>query len=294
MEASILIVSKNRKDELQKTLLILEKCVSKKEHEILVFLDGCTDESGELKQEFPWVQWYSSEVSIGASRARNLLYKKARGSIFFGFDDDAHPMQEDFISKALGLFRSRQQLGIIAFRELRGKNIDNYLGHEDPLEEDYLTKDFMGCGFAIRKDVYMKTAGFPKWIDIYGEEICVALEVLNLNHEILFTYKIVVNHRVDTEARKLQGGNYFRFGRQLKNTANFYLVYYPFPLLLKKVARLYFLNLFKYGFKNWSFFKEFWKSLYKNIIQFPVVIRYRRPVSSSTIQKFNSLPNPKY
>ena len=104
MEASILIVSKNRRDELRKTISILEKCVNKREHEILVFLDGCTDGSGELQEEFPWIQWYSSEVSIGASRARNLLYKEARGSVLFGFDDDAHPMQEDFLQLTIEIF----------------------------------------------------------------------------------------------------------------------------------------------------------------------------------------------
>lgn len=294
MEASILVVSKNRLAELRKTLLILEKCISKEQHEILVFLDGCTDGSEKLQDELPWVQWYASKVSIGASMARNLLYEEAKGEILFGFDDDAHPVQEDFIEKAFDLFKERPGLGIIAFKEVKGRYKDLPLPDLQTLEEDYLTKDFMGCGFAIRSDVYSETRGFPKWIDIYGEEVCVALEVLDKNYEILFTHQIVVNHRIDPEARRSEGGNFFRFGRQLKNMANFYVIYYPFPLLLKKVARLYYMNFLKYGLRNRRYFKEFGNALFRNLADLKSVLKYRQPVSRKTLNKFDSLPNPKY
>ena len=61
---SLLIVSKNRKLELERTLLLLEKLIHFSEHEVLVFLDGCTDESEILKEKFSEVQWYSTEKSI--------------------------------------------------------------------------------------------------------------------------------------------------------------------------------------------------------------------------------------
>jgi hypothetical protein len=56
-----------------------------------------------------------------------------------------------------------------------------------------------------------KTNGFRTWIDIYGEEPCLSIEVLDLDFGHLYTNQVAVNHRVDGAKRKLQGKNYFRF-----------------------------------------------------------------------------------
>lgn len=296
MEASILIVSKNRKEELSKTLGILENYIDPNKHEIRVFLDGCTDGSENLRKEFKDVHWINSEKSLGASRARTFLYKTAEGELLFGFDDDAHPLQNDFIQIAEELFRENPLAGILAFKEVKGvfegdEHIPNNLLISKP---GFLVNDFIGCGFVVKKQVYEETRGFPAWIDIYGEEVCLALEVLDKGYNIFYTHKIQVNHRVDSEKRRLSGANYFRFGKQLKNTAHFYMVYYPFPLLLKKIARLYFLNFKKYALKDSRYFKEFCKAFYINIFSVGKILGERKPVKRETIVIFNKLSKPQY
>ncbi|MDT0645305.1 glycosyltransferase [Zunongwangia sp. F260] len=296
MEASILIVSRNRKEELSKTLDILRNYVDLNRNEISVFLDGCTDDSWMLKKIFPWVNWQSSETKLGASKARNILYKTAKGEVFFGFDDDAHPIQPNFIELSQALFAQKPTLGIIAFKEVKGVfDTDESIPKELLIERnDLYVKEFLGCGFAIKKEIYDKTRGFPVWIDIYGEEICVALETLEMGYDILFSHKVMVNHRINTELRKSEGSQYFRFGKQLKNTSFFYLVYYPFPLVFKKIGRLYFLNFKKYGLKDKYLFREYFFAMCQLIINMRKVLKHRRPVSRKTIEVFNSLPNPSY
>ena len=296
MEASILIVSKNRKEELSRTLHILENYIDGEKHEIRVFLDGCTDDSETLRGEFKEVHWMGSEVSLGASRARNILYKEATGDLLFGFDDDAHPLQADFIQISERLFRENPSAGILAFKEIKGVfEADEHIpGHLLISKPELLVNDFLGCGFAVQKKVYDETRGFPAWIDIYGEEVCLALEVLNEGYDIIFTHKIQVNHRVDKDNRKLAGANYFRFEKQLKNSGYFYMVYYPFPLVLKKIARLYFLNFKKYALKDKIYFLQFWKALFTNIINSVKVLKERQPVQKRTLKTFNKLSKPQY
>ncbi len=296
MEASILIVSKNRKEELSKTLRILENYIDPTKHEIRVFLDGCTDNSKLLQDEFEYIHWFSSKESIGASKARNILYKTARGKLLFGFDDDAHPLQHNFIQVSEKLFHNNPATGILAFKEIKGvfegdEHIPNELLISKP---DLAVNDFIGCGFVVKNEIYKETRGFPTWIDIYGEEVCLALEVLDRGYNIVFTHKIQVNHRVDLEKRRFEGANYFRFGKQLKNTAYFYMVYYPFPLLLKKIARLYFLNFKKYALKDSRYFKEFWKASFINIFKFGKIWLERKPAKLKTLATFNKLSKPYY
>lgn len=296
MRASILIVSRNRKKDLSKTLQVIIKYIDPEQDEIKVFLDGCTDSSEELEAIFPEVDWFISVENLGASKARSILYKKAKGRFLFGFDDDAHPLQHEFITISEKIFLDNSRVGIIAFKEIKGKfesdaEIPESLRQE---KEDYLVKDFLGCGFAIKRDVYEKTRGFPVWIDIYGEEVCVAMETLELGYDILFTHRILVNHRTDKQKNNIGGANYLRFGKQLKNTASFYLVYYPFPLLLKKMVKLYFLNLKKYGTRDIQFFKQYARALGVNIYDLRKTLKHRKAVSRKTITKFNNLANPTY
>nr|WP_315164878.1 glycosyltransferase [uncultured Flavobacterium sp.] len=293
MEVSILIVTKNRPDELEITLNKLIGLLDLTLHEVLVFIDGCK-KTEILITKYPWVQWENSAISISASPARNKLYKKAKGTIFIGLDDDAHPLSEDFITQTQSFFLENEKIGIIAFQEIRGV----FISDEDalimavPKMDSYPTNDFVGCGFAIKKEVYDSTNGFPVWMDIYGEESCLAIEVLDLGYETHYYNTIIVNHRIDRNKRLSQGRNYFRFEKQLKNTIFYYVVYYPNPML--KIARLLFHNFKKYGLYNLTYFKLFWGALFSATKELRAVLQFRKPVQKSTLQKLKTLKGIKY
>lgn len=292
MKISILIISKNRKEELAFTLRRLKSIVDISINEVLVLLDGCTDGSEQLVNQFDWINWTVLNESIGTSRARNFLYKKATGAIFIGFDDDAHPLQNDFIAIVESIFEENNNLGIIAFQEIKGifKSDKDALSQKTNKKIEYLCNEFVGCGFAITKNVYLATNGFPVWIDIYGEESCVAVEVLASKKDILYTNRVSVNHRVNKHARLNSGMNYFRFEKQLKNTAFYFIVYHKNPSL--KIIKLFWHNFKKYALKDMRFFKIYLKVIGIVILQLPKVLKYRKPVSQSIIKKKQELASP--
>lgn len=294
MKASVLIVSKNRKKELEFTLSILKQMLDFSIHEVLVFLDGCTDDSFVLKNEMNWVKWYSSEKSVGASAARHRLYPKAQGQFLIGLDDDAHPLTADFMEQTIRIFDKYPNVGIIAFQEIKGifDSDTETLGKFESPEEEYYTNEFIGSGFAIRKNVYELTNGFPVWIDIYGEESCVAIEVLANGFDIRYSNKVKVNHRVNKEARKNMGQNYFRFGKQLKNTTYYFLVYYPFPF--GRILKLYWHNFKKYALIDSQFFKIYFKTVIEVILHLHRILKYRNPVEVVIINKIRNIKSLKF
>lgn len=293
MEIAVLIVTKNRPEELTITLDKLFRILDLTQHEVLVFIDGCK-QTESLIVQYPWVRWEYATLSIGASPARKILYKIAKGTLFIGLDDDAHPLSPNFIAQTQNVFSKNKNIGIIAFQEIRGV----FLNDQEALQqaaskvERYTTNDFVGCGFAIRKDVYNQTNGFPVWIDIYGEESCLGIEVLDLGYDIFYDNTIIVNHRVDRLRRINQGRNYFRFEKQLKNTVYYYLVYFPNPFF--KISKLLFHNFKKYGLANRMYFQLFWKSLLCVLKEFRYVLRFRKPVQVSTLEKISRLRGIKY
>lgn len=292
IEISFLIVTKNRHLELGFTLQKLKKNIDLSVHEVLVFIDGC-NETEKIKESYKWVKWFSSYKSMSASPARKVLYGKAKGVIFIGLDDDAHPISENFITQVEKGFKQNKKLGIIAFQEVRGLyKSDEVAILNSKINQVYYTSDFVGCGFAIKKQVYNATNGFPIWMDIYGEESALAIEVLDLGYQILYDSSIIVNHRVDIAQRKKQGRNYFRFEHQLKNSIRFYLVYYNKPIF--KILKLSFHNFKKYAISDFKYFKLYFKVYFLTSFQLFSILKYRKPVKRETITLKNKLKGLNY
>ena len=287
MQISFLIVTKNRPDALAFTLNKLKPIIDLSIHEVLVYIDGCS-KTEHIIEKFEWVKWTVSEKSISASPARNVLYKKAKGKIFVGLDDDAHPLSHGFINAIEETFKANGNLGIIAFQEVRGLfDSDEAALKQSKDRTAHFTSDFVGCGFAISNQAYNKTFGFPVWMDIYGEEPALALEVLNLGYTILYQPGIKVNHRVDVEQRKKQGKNYFRFEKQLQNTLRFFLVYYPNPFY--RILKVLWHNFKKYGLSDWKYFKLFIKVCFATVFTLPKILKHRHPVKNETLKARQAL-----
>lgn len=293
IDASILIVSHNRQKELDYTLSILERYVNYKKHEILIFLDGCTDNSEDLTSKFPLVKWFISLEQVGASKARYNLYSKALGTIIIGLDDDAHPLQADFIDRIIRQFEADKNIGVLALKEVRGifKSDAKALEVVDLDAKNYYCNEFVGCGFAIKNEVYRQTNGFPVWMDIYGEESCLAIEVLALNFDILFVNNIAINHRVDNDLRLKEGNNYFRFGKQLRNTIFYFIIYYKQPI--KPILKLIYHNFRKYALKDIKYCEVFFRQVIVSIWDLPKVKKYRNPVPNSVLIKKSKLRAPR-
>ncbi|SEA89078.1 Glycosyltransferase, GT2 family [Flavobacterium gillisiae] len=291
MEISILIVTKGRPDEVGITLNKVRRCIDLSVHEVRVFIDGCKKTESIIKN-FPWVKWKISEKSVGASPARHLLYKEAKGAILIGLDDDAHIVTSNAITLIENKFNLNPNLGIIAFKEVKGVfESDNLIGVLEKKAE-YLTTEFIGCGFAVKRKVYLETRGFPLWIDIYGEESCVSMEVLDLGYDILYTNAIVVNHRIDRAKRRLQGRNYYRFERQLRNSCRIFLVYYPNPIM--RILKLLLHNFKKYALSDAVYFKLYWKAVGNMIFTFFYILKFRRPIQKVTQNRIRKLKNVPY
>ena len=294
METSLLIISKNRKVELDYTLHVLDKIIDFSNNEILVFLDGCTDDSSTLKEKYKRVRWFEESKNIGASAARHFLYPKAYGKFLIGLDDDAHPLTFNFISETSRIFEEKPTVGIIAYQEIRGifDSDEEAFATVDLVHEEYFCNEFIGCGFAIRKEVYQLTNGFPVWIDIYGEEACVAIEVIAKGYDILYSNAIKINHRVNIQERKSLGQNYFRFGKQLKNTTYYYLVYFKNPWI--KILKLYSHNFIKYALTDSKCFTLFFTAIAKVFLNLPKILKCRKPIDNQVIVKMSSLRKIKF
>src|SRR5262245_32778114 len=88
MRASIVIATKDRKDELRRA--ITSAIRQTEPVEILVLDDGSTDGTSEMvKSEFPQVRLERTPVPLGYVAQRNRAALFCSGEIIFSIDDDA-------------------------------------------------------------------------------------------------------------------------------------------------------------------------------------------------------------
>lgn len=287
MQISFVIVTKNRVLDLTYTLQKIQTFFDENQHEVLVFIDNCKA-TEEIISSFDWVKWSISNIDLGASKARNTVYSHAQGKYIIGLDDDAHPLESTFLQQVVKTFEQDDSIGIIAFQEIRGlfaTDIEAILAQKN--NQSYFTNDFVGCGFAIRKEIYDATRGFPIWMSIYGEETAVAYEVLDLGYTIYYNNSILINHRVDVEKRKLMKRNYFRFEHQLSNVFKFILIYHRRPFF--KLFKFLFHNFKKYALADSLFFRIYFKIVFQNIFLIGSTLKYRKCISKQTEVKLKTL-----
>jgi len=161
---------------------------------------------------------------------------------------------------------------------------------DEGVGKSYACSEFAGCGFAISRKAYEASGGFPKWMNMYGEEAYVSLRAYEKGYRIIYEPSILVHHRIDKIARLNDGFRKFRFRFQLQNNLVFFMKLYPFPWNFKSSTKCFLHNLFKYGFISISWQILFWRSLFAAFkTSFSVS---ERKISAKVIREWISLPLP--
>lgn len=173
MQASVLITTKNRREELRRALESVRAQTI--EPDVLVIDDGSTDGTAEMiLGEFPEVRLHRSERSLGLVVQRNTGMRLARGRVVVSVDDDAVLSSPRIVEQTLGDFDD-PCVGAVAIPCVEG-------GREPPFRRPTGTgvavvSEFTGGSCAIRRDVFAQVGGFRESVFHQGEErdFCVRL-----------------------------------------------------------------------------------------------------------------------
>jgi len=124
---------------------------------------------GELERvlsiRFPAVRLLSSRERVGPGGGRHRCIRAARNPFFVSFDDDSWPLDLDFFSEVVRIFASSPDVALCAAT----------ITH--PWEEVALRREvvepvveFTGCGWAVRRESYLRCPGFVDRPLAYGVE----------------------------------------------------------------------------------------------------------------------------
>jgi glycosyltransferase involved in cell wall biosynthesis len=232
---SLLIVTKDRKDALLRTLRAMVPALSP-EHEVIVFDNRSSDDTAAaVAREFPGVKLIVQREEIPYIAARNRLLGIARGEYAISLDDDAEIITPDFVPVMLDHFKNHATCGVIGFSIFWGVDLPERI--TAPAEKPRRVASFVGCGHAWRLEAWRAIPEYPEWFEFYGEEDFAALQLLRSGWEVHYVPQIVVHHRVDFQKRRSNKvERLWRYGRHFRSGIFVMLLFYPLTALPRRLA----------------------------------------------------------
>lgn len=192
LTASVLIVTKNRKDELRVALdSVLRQTANP---EVIVIDDGSTDgTSAMVAAEFPGVRLARDGQSVGYILRRNEGARLATGSVLFSLDDDAIYSTPDVVRATLDDFATPQVAAVAI------PCIDVQVGqlvHPPPPDdrEAYATARFKGTAYAVRCDAFLAAGGFRGDLVHQGEESDLSIRLLAAGYVVRLGRAAPIHH----------------------------------------------------------------------------------------------------
>lgn len=285
MNVTIMITSRNRLDELRRTLELVRR-LRPAPLEILVTADGCTDCTVEvIRTENPYVTLIVNETSRGSVASRAAMMQRARSELVLALDDDSYPLEQDCLARLADYFESRPRLAVATFPQ----RSDEY---PDSLEQvdfgpERVVSSFPNSGACLRVSTYRQLPGFESLFFHMYEEPDYALQCIGHGWEVRFWPTITIRHHW-TPNQRSEMRNHHRHARNELWSA---LMRCPLPYLLA-VAPYRILSQLRYAAKrgpSWVIREPIW--WWDMLKELRHVFSRREPVSWGRYWHWLRLPN---
>jgi GT2 family glycosyltransferase len=221
---AVIIATRNRPDDLRRTLSELAKA-HPAPHQILVCVDGCGYGTAEmLHREFPNCITVANQQTHGSVFSRDRLLRLASSEFVLSLDDDSHPADPDVFARIPSLFRQHPNAAVISFAEVQGE--PNSL--MDGASQGHITRSYANCAAAMRRNVYLRSSGFPSFFFHMYEEPDYAIQCYALGFSVWFEPTVRIRHHVSAAQRN----NLARHYLHARNEVWSVLMRCPFPQLI--------------------------------------------------------------
>lgn len=192
IDATIVITTKNRKDELSNAV---ESALNQRAKvEVIVIDDGSTDGTSDfVKSRYPTVRLITHPVSVGLIVSRNEGAALSLSEFIFSIDDDAIFTSPEVVSQTLRDFAD-ERIGAVAI-PYSDVNRDGVVRQKSPDDgEIWITDRFVGTAHALRRSVFLRLGGYRAFLFHQGEESDYCIRMLDAGYVVRLGSADLIHH----------------------------------------------------------------------------------------------------
>jgi glycosyltransferase involved in cell wall biosynthesis len=229
-EATILITTRNRRDDLRNAIRsALEQTA---DTEVLVIDDGSTDGTADVvRAEFPQVRLHREELPSGYIVQRNVGAELARAPVIVSLDDDAVFTSPRTVSQTLSE-AAHPRVGAVAIPFVDVHKSDEIQQRAPDDRRIWTTSTYRGTAHALRRDVFLMLGGYRTSLVHQGEEQDYSLRMLNAGMVTRLGRADPIHH-LESPYRDLEG----RYLRGARNDLLHGWHNVPFPYLPVRLVK---------------------------------------------------------
>jgi len=289
---SILITTKNRKSDLEFTLIRIQSLLIREDLECIICDDGSTDDTAVfLQSNYPSIRLIQNKKSKGLIYSRNRLMNLTKAQYAISIDDDLHFITKNPLEIIQKGFDQNPKIGLFGFRVFWDLEEPKTISSN---EVSHRMKSFVGGANVWRMAAWRNVPDYPAWFVFYGEEDFASYELFKKKWEIHYLPEILVNHRVNIKARKKSSDYSLRLRRSLRAGWYLYFLFYPITVIPRKllysVWRQFKLKVFKGDFKA---LKAILLAMVDVLFSIPKIIKNGNRLSKKEYREYQDLKETK-
>jgi GT2 family glycosyltransferase len=252
---TIVTLNYNRLNETRYTIERLLEMVSERaDVEIIAVDNNSADGTADYLRNQEKVQAVLLDTNDGIAGYNEGL-KRSVGQYILVLDDDSCPADTETLTRLIAVLDDNPHIGIVACHIETPTGEPQWKWHL-PNDNRFGTSPFfIGCGFAIRRDLFEKIGWYPGEFFIYQNEIDVSFKVRQQGYEIFYVPECRVVHRGVPSERPGWRCIYY----PTRNTIWLIKAYYPQP-----VASYMLLSRIMIGFGRAVYLRQlsaFWRAI---------------------------------
>ena len=285
---SILITTKNRKDDLVFTLLKINHLLIREDVECLICDDGSNDGTTEfIETNYPKILLIRNEKSKGLIYSRNRLLSLVSSEYAISIDDDLHFITQNPLEIIEKAFYDNQKIALLGFRIFWSLKEPET---KDSDEVSLRMKSFAGGANVWRMKAWREIPSYPDWFVFYGEEDFASYQLFKKNWEIHYLPEVLVNHRVDLKARKKNADYTIRLRRSLRSGWYLYFLFYPIQYIPRRLLYSIWIQLKTKVFKgDFKALKALILAFFDLVISIPKIIKNANRLSLQEFENYQNL-----
>ncbi|WP_366184792.1 glycosyltransferase [Flavobacterium ovatum] len=290
MRFSILITTKNRKNDLAFTLNKINYLIDNIEVECVVYDDGSTDGTYDFVVEyFPNIKVKKNKVTKGYIFCRNKMLNETHAKFAVSLDDDAHIVTNNPLESIQKYFDKNTKCGLIGLRIFWG------LQEPSKIESDEVAvqvQGFVGCAHVWRMKAWREIPNYPEWFIFYGEENYASYQLFKKQWQVHYLPEVLVNHRVDVKSRKKNSDYISRLRRSLSTGWYLFFLFLPLSFIPRKILYSIWIQLRKKVFKgDIKALGALFLAIFDLFLAMPKIVKNRNRLSKEELSSYQQL-NP--